>query len=237
VTFQRPTGLGEQSSAVPGTAPAATNPATGDSAGTPPTITSLSRAAAGERMVTGTPSGPIARLQYLDAADAWPGGAAPLVRWLRANPDVVGDLLGVPLRAGDDEVPGLEASLFHDPSDHLLLLVAELGSSTERMLGALLTLMTTTAARSGVWICGEPRADHVAAMSWLNRATDGRFFVVRVRAARIGSSEPAPILELAMRPPRATDLAGGAASTNGPVAEGGRRADDHREFDLGELSP
>jgi hypothetical protein len=226
VTFQRPTTVGEPSPAAP-SAPALP-PEAGSVPELPPTITSLSRAAAGERMLANPSNGPIARLQYIDAVDAWPGGAAPLVRWLRANPDVIGELVGTTLRASDDEVPGLDASLFLADGGQQLLVTVELGGSGEAMLGALLTLMTTTASRAGVWVCGEPRPEHVAAMSWLNRATDARFFMVRVRAARIGSSEPAPILELAMRPPR-----GGDHGT--PPSDGGRRADDHHELSFGEV--
>lgn len=169
----------------------------------------------------------IGRISYAAAEAAWPSGAAPLARWLRSNPDVLGDLLGTPLQSTADEVPGLEAGVvFLDASGRRTLAVLELGASTEAMLGSLLTRLSSAQATAAVWICGDPRDEHVSAVSWLNHSVDGRFFVARIRAARIDSSEAAPILELVVRPPRAPQ---GISPPNGTSAERTRRATDHSE--------
>jgi hypothetical protein len=172
----------------------------------------------------------IGRIAYSSAETAWPSGAAPLARWLRGNPDVLGDLLGTKMQATDDEVPGaLPASIFVDPTGTRTLAVIELGASTEATLGSLLTRLSTVEAGAAVWICGAPRDEHLSAVSWLNHSVAARFFVARIRAARIESSEPAPILELVLRPPR-----GQGASTAAPTGEGERtrRATDHSEIVL-----
>lgn len=169
----------------------------------------------------------VGRLAYASAEAAWPGGAAPLARWLRANPDVLGDLLGMHLQSTGDEVPGgLAASVFVDDAGTRTLAVLELGASSEQTLGSLLTRLSGANAGAGVWICGEPRDEHVSAASWLNHSVAARFYIARIRAARIDSSAPAPILQLVLRPPREAPGADGSAEA--PT----RRAGDHSEIVL-----
>ncbi len=178
----------------------------------------------------GSSPGSIERLVFTPAASAWPDGAAPLARWLRSNPEALGDLLGTTFTTSDEELPGVDGIVLRDPDGHSLLVTVELGASSEQRFGALLTHMTASRAHTAVWIVGAPRPEHLAAMSWLNRATDANFYVVRLRAARIGSSPPAPILELVLRGPRGTDT----GAPVDPVPNGGRRAGDWRDIALGE---
>jgi hypothetical protein len=145
----------------------------------------------------------------------------------------VSDLLGTPLTPSDEEVPGSDACLFQDPQSRRLLVVVEIGESSEATFGALVTRLTATQAPAALWICGSVRPEHSAAISWLNRSVDARLYIARLRAARIGASAPAPSLEVMLRPPRAGDPA-----NNGPSgsAERGRRAEDWAEISLGESS-
>ena len=169
----------------------------------------------------------IGRISYAPAEAAWPSGAAPLARWLRSNADVLGDLLGTRLEATSDEVPGgVAGSVFVDQAGNRTLAVLELGASSEEMLGTLLTRLSTVQAATAVWICGTPRDEHLSAVSWLNHSVAARFFVARIRAARIDASEPAPILELALRPPRGSGAGAAATASDG---ERTRRAADHAE--------
>lgn len=165
-------------------------------------------------------------MSYVGAETAWPSGAAPLARWLRANPDALGEVLGTKLQATDEEVAGgLPASVFVDASGTRTLALLELGASSEATLGSLLTRLGSVQATVGVWICGEPRDEHVSAASWLNHSVSARFYVVRIRAARIDDSAPAPILQAVLRPPRGSGT---------PTTEGGtdraRRVGDHSEI-------
>ncbi|MGH2357542.1 MAG: hypothetical protein ACRDGJ_05960 [Candidatus Limnocylindria bacterium] len=215
MTFQRPSSEGDQ----------------GSSVATPTGQSTVARIAA----LAAPPvrSGTIERLVYRSAAEAWPDGAAPFVRWLHANPDVVGDLLGSTLTAVAEEVPGSDACLFQDSQSRRLLVVVEMGESSEGTFGALVTRLTATQAPAALWICGSVRPEHSAAISWLNRSVDARLYVARLRAARIGASPPAPALEVVLRPPRSDD-----ASSNGPAGspDQARRAGDWGEIILGEPS-
>jgi hypothetical protein len=224
VTFQRTTGE-EERAAAPAPAPQSGEAADGAE------VTTVNRVAA-----LAAPPGrnsAIERLTYGPAAEVWPEGAAPLVRWLRANPEVVGDLLNVTLTGVAEEVPGSDACLFEDPEGRRMLVVVEMGESSEATFGTLMTRLTATRAQAALWVCAAARPEHVAAVSWLNRSVDARFYIARLRAARIGMSAPAPDLDLTVRPARATD-----AAPDGPTGapERGRRAEDWREIALGEVS-
>jgi len=207
VTFQRPVNGEQQTAPVPAaTATAPPRPSAYD----------------GEQR--------IGRITYASAETAWPNGAAPLARWLRANPDVLGDLLGMTLESAPDEVAGgLAASVFVDAAGTRTLAVVELGPSSEQTLGSLLTRLSSAEASVGVWICGEPRDEHVSAASWLNHSVAARFYIARIRAARIDSSAPAPILQLMLRPPRA---AAATVSSEPPAEPATRRAGDHTDIVL-----
>lgn len=159
------------------------------------------------------------RLSIVPAHEAWPGGSAALVRWLRSNPDALADLLHINIGPTDDEMPGFDGTLFAEPDGGRVLVVVGLGESDDAQLGALLTRMTATEVRAVVWIVGSPRPEHLATLSWLNRSIDANFHVVRVRAARIGGSNPAPVFDLVLRRPRA----GERSSEPHPM---GRRAED-----------
>jgi hypothetical protein len=163
------------------------------------------------------------RLSIIPADKAWPGGAAALVRWLRSNPDALADLLNINIGPTDDELPGFDGTLFAEPDGARVLVVVGLGESDDAQLGALLTRMTASEVRAVVWVVGSPRSEHLATLSWLNRSIDANFSVVRVRAARIGNSNPAPVFDLVLRRPRTGDRSSEPSSAPHSM---GRRAED-----------
>src|SRR5205823_2992885 len=69
-------------------------------------------------------------------------------------------------------------------------------------LGQLLTYAAGTDARTIVWIARQFREEHRQALDWLNGHTleDVRLFGVVIRAVRIGTSPPAPFLEVVSKP-------------------------------------
>lgn len=236
MTFQPP------SSTKAAAAPVSTTEAPGEiaSAGGPDEIASAggpdeATIAGRPRDAHHPPAPSIPTLNLSPANEAWPAGTAPLVRWLRAHPDVLGELVGGTLSTAPDEVPGIAGAIFLGADGSRLLAVVELGDSSEAMLGALLTSVAASGANRALWICGEPRAEHRAAISWLNRAVDVRCYLARLRAARIGSSPAAPVLDLVVRPPRTTDRHE-APQPDGSEPDAGRRAQDWREIVLGETA-
>lgn len=70
----------------------------------------------------------------------------------------------------------------------------QLGRSDHDYLGKVLTYLAATNANTAIWIVADPRAEHVAAVSWLNDSSSADFYLLKVEAVRIGESEPAPLI-------------------------------------------
>lgn len=62
--------------------------------------------------------------------------------------------------------------------------------------GKLITYLSGMGAKAAIWIVSDPRPEHVAAITWLNEAGSASFYMVKVEAARIGSSPAAPLFTL-----------------------------------------
>ena len=166
-------------------------------------------------------SGSIGRLTRVSAAELW-SDANAMAGWVAGNADALSELTGV------------EGLRFHGPTAGTVLgaaadgaavcVVCEVGPSSDEGLG---TLLRTAAVQDGgtvVWLNGGAGDAHVAALSWLNRATPPRFFLAKATGVRIGASASAPMFELLVRPPRASAPARPAEETTDAPQ---RRVEDH----------
>jgi hypothetical protein len=198
-----------------------------------PTVAGTSQPAAAPMPTeAATPARTIGRLQKLGAQELWGTDSKQVVTWLRSNLEPLGEAIDVVLTpASAAEVPGsTNALLAAERGGGGVLVVVELGASTDDHFGVLVRQMVASTAKTAVWVTGDPRPDHLASVSWLNRSVDGRFYVVQLEAVRIGDSAAAPVFTTVLRPPRATDAVDesrrpGAA----PDGELGRRAEDWSE--------
>jgi hypothetical protein len=160
----------------------------------------------------------IGRLTRVSAAELWTDATA-MATWIFANPDALSELTGA------------EGLRFRAPTDRIVLgvtadgkavcVVCEVAESSDEGLGALLRTATVQDGGTVVWLNGGPSDSHVAALSWLNRATPPRFYLAKVTGVRIDGSASAPMFDLLVRPPRATEPADD--STEVPR----RRVEDH----------
>jgi hypothetical protein len=78
----------------------------------------------------------------------------------------------------------------------------QLEVSDHTHLGQILTYAAGTDPTTIVWVATGFRAEHRAALDWLNDRTDEntRFFGVEIHVVRIGESEPAPAFKLVAQP-------------------------------------
>lgn len=67
-------------------------------------------------------------------------------------------------------------------------------------MGKLITYLAASEAKAAVWIVADARAEHVAAVSWLNQSPQNNFYVVKLEAIKIESSDPAALLTLIVGP-------------------------------------
>jgi hypothetical protein len=148
----------------------------------------------------------LGRLQIVEPRTVWPHEAHSFTPWLLQNVDVLSDLLGMDLELQVAEHPVGDFALDllgRDTSDDSVVIVEnQLDRSDHSHLGQILTYAAGTDPRTIVWITGGFRAEHRAALDWLNEHTDPntRFFGIEVEVVKIGDSTPAPNFKLAVEP-------------------------------------
>ena len=148
----------------------------------------------------------IDRLQHVPIRDVWQDEARDLTPWLAENLDALSDALDIDL-----ELEGTEISVGSFSAD-LLLRNANTGepvvvenmmtNSDHDHLGKLVTYAAGLEATHAVLIAETFRPEHRSALQWLNaNSTDAvHFFGVELKAWRIGTSLPAPQLDVVVEP-------------------------------------
>lgn len=187
----------------------------------------MARAATPEGRIA-SPAPVIGRISRVKGSDLWPNGTG-LAGWLAASPEPLAEVLGKPpfefASSGTNILTGTSAD------QHPVCVVCEVGPSSDEALGVLLRVAAVQEGGLVVWIAGAMGDAHVAALSWLNRSTSPRFYLVKVTGIRIDGSASAPIFELVARPPRSAAPAPAATTDGGPTARPvdapRRRAEDH----------
>ncbi len=178
-----------------------------------PDLTPSASTTATSSAVTG-----IGRLTRVSATELWTDASA-MCAWVAANADVLADLIGAKGLRFDTPSAGTVVGRSADGA--VAWVVCEVGPSSDEGLGALLRTAAVQDGGTVTWISGKPSDSHVAALSWLNRATTPRFFLARATGVRIDGSATAPMFEIAVRPPRASEPDGDTA------AAPRRRVGDH----------
>ena len=163
-------------------------------------------------------AGGIGRLTRVSAAELWIDASA-MSSWIAANAEALSELTGVEGLRLDAPTAGIVLGKAAD--GNAVCVVCEVGPSSDEGLGALLRTAAVQDGGTVVWLNGGASDSHVAALSWLNRATPPRFFLAKATGVRIDGSASAPMFETLVRPPRATEAA--EETTEAPQ----RRVEDH----------
>lgn len=148
----------------------------------------------------------LGKLQRLSAREAWAHEATHFTPWLLENASVLGEVLGMDLELNFAEHSVGNFSLDLIGTDlatgETVIVENQLEKSDHSHLGQLLTYASGTDAATVVWVADAFRAEHRAALDWLNERTDERtrFFGVEVSAVRIDDSPLAPLFELTVAP-------------------------------------
>lgn len=167
----------------------------------------------------------IARISKTPIRDVWPHEALNFTTWLQDNIDLLDDDLVVPI---DPESVKREQSAGSFAVDmtaqnvdgETVIIENQLGRSDHDHLGKVLTYATALEASVAIWIVGNPRAEHVRVLAWLNDSTSLQAYMFRLQAIRIGESPPAPLLTLIVGP---SDSAKEIASTKSEQSDLHRR--------------
>jgi hypothetical protein len=145
----------------------------------------------------------IGKIKRVPLREVWKNESRDFTPWLEANIEVLGDVLDLSLSSAERERATGDFNVdlvAENDAGGTLAIENQLGKSDHDHLGKLITYLASLEADAAVWIVAEPRTEHVNAINWLNEATSGAFYLVKVEAVQIEDSPPAPLFTLIVGP-------------------------------------
>jgi hypothetical protein len=150
----------------------------------------------------------IQRIERMKIRDVWAHEAHDFTTWLEENIDILDDDLIYGL---DPDSVRREASagafsvdlVADDINGATVIIENQLGRSDHDHLGKVLTYASMFDAEIAIWIVGDPRSEHVKAVTWLNDSSQLTAYMFKLEAIKIGDSPVAPLLTLIVGPPDA----------------------------------
>lgn len=145
----------------------------------------------------------IDRIERVDLRTIWKHEARDFTVWLQDNADVLKDTIGIELVNLEREKSTGNFNvdlLAEDSSGNTVIIENQLEKSDHDHLGKIITYLTAFDAKKAIWIVKEPKQEHINAISWLNESTDRDFYLLKIEAIKIGSSNPAPLISLIVGP-------------------------------------
>ncbi|MFQ6061055.1 MAG: DUF4268 domain-containing protein [Thermoplasmata archaeon] len=128
--------------------------------------------------------------------------------WLKDNINILGERIGLSLEGAEDEQPvgSFSVDITAEESGRLVAIECQFDRANHDHLGKLLTYLTNLDAKIGIWICEDPKLEHMRAVNWLNEVSpdDVSFYLVKVEGFRIGDSSPAPLFTVVCSPTEET---------------------------------
>jgi hypothetical protein len=136
--------------------------------------------------------------------DVWAKEAKDFTTWLANNMDILSEQLGLELTVLESEKsvgPFAADILAEDQAGHVVI-ENQLERTDHDHLGKLITYLSNLDAKTAIWITSDPRPEHVRAIEYLNEVSpeDTKFYLVQIKAFKIGGSEPAPYFNIVAGP-------------------------------------
>jgi len=140
----------------------------------------------------------IGKLEKVSLREIWKDEARDFLPWLEENIEYLNDSLDISLSVIEREksVGTFAADILAEDRDgNKVIIECQLEKTDHDHLGKILTYLTNLEAKTAIWICSDPRPEHIKAVTWLNEVTpaDVSFYLVKIEAVRIGESPPAPL--------------------------------------------
>lgn len=139
----------------------------------------------------------VGRIARRPLREVWRHEERDFTVWLRDNIDVLSEQLPFDLVNPEREQPAgnFSVDIVAETDDGRQVVIEnQLEKSDHDHLGKVLTYLASVDAKVAIWIVGEPRPEHVQAITWLNQANLVAFYMFKVEAVVIGDSAPAPLL-------------------------------------------
>lgn len=152
----------------------------------------------------------IARLRRLELRSVWPHETLDFTTWLEKNIDLLNESLPISLQ--EETVRREQAAgafsvdlVVEDSAGNIVIIENQLEKSDHNHLGKVLTYLSSLDAKTAIWIVGEPRPEHISAVSWLNESGLASFYLYKIEVVQIGDSAAAPVLTLIVGPPESAN--------------------------------
>jgi hypothetical protein len=146
----------------------------------------------------------IGKLEYVQVKEIWKK-ETDFTKWLEENIDHLNDALGWALTITGREIRNgsfFADLLAKDEQGNKVIIENEFGTTDHDHLGKVLTHLSGFNAKIAIWICENPRPEHIEAINWLNKSSSANhaFYLVEVKPFRIGNSLPAPYFDVICSP-------------------------------------
>lgn len=154
----------------------------------------------------------IGKIERVPLREVWKNEAKDFTSWLFDNLEALGEELDIDLNAVEKEenIGSFSADIIaEDGSGQKVLIENQLEKTDHDHLGKILTYVANLEAKTAIWISSKPRPEHERAIDWLNETGSGvNFYLVKIEAYKIGSSDPAPKFIVIAGPSEKTEAVG-----------------------------
>lgn len=148
------------------------------------------------------------KLEEVELRSLWRHEQYDFSEWLseEENIELLGDTVGLTLTDINREVfvGSYRCDLVakDETSGIKVIIENQLGATNHDHLGKIITYASGLDAKVVIWIVKEAREEHRSAIEWLNNKTtkDISFFLIEIRAYKIGDSLPAPKFVIIEKP-------------------------------------
>ena len=135
----------------------------------------------------------IGKLKKVPLREIWKDEARDFTTWLADNIDALNEAMEANFSVVEREksVGDFYLDIVAEDSDgNIAIIENQLDKTNHDHLGKVITYLTNLSAKTGVWISGKPREEHIKAINWLNESTPDyiSFYLVKIEAVRIGDS-------------------------------------------------
>lgn len=151
---------------------------------------------------------PLGRLKEVDIRELWAHEQYNFSNWLakEENIELLNETVGLTLIDIDKEVYvgsyRCDLVAVDETTDVKIIIENQLDSTDHDHLGKIITYASGLDANVIIWIVKEAREEHKSAIEWLNNnmAKEISFFLLEIKAYRIGDSLPAPMFKVVEKP-------------------------------------
>jgi hypothetical protein len=150
----------------------------------------------------------IGKLESIELREIWEHEQYDFTPWLALseNLELLGDEIGLTLIEPKIEhgIGSFSCDIVckDEPTNQIVIIENQYGKTDHDHLGKLITYASGTRATVIIWIVENAREEHKSAIEWLNNQTGSEigFFLIEVKAFRIGNSDVAPQFQIVEQP-------------------------------------